>query len=638
MAVPKLPTGYGPRQTPSVNRSIVGSGETGQVEQALANNPLAQIGAARQEAADRLSYAQAKSNYLVQQSKILSSLDDDDYETYEERYGEASDKALMEASESLRGMDQQLFLADMRMTAERGRVRSTELARVKEREYGLAGLESMIAQSRSAALESEDEIRRLGHIEAIHEAIDGAAERGYLDERQRGAMRRQVASDIARSSIDIMPPAERIEALDGTLAGFLDADERTTRRRKAQNQLERERREARHEMDRIRRVLQQDLKGRVKDATAAYLNGLEPEDAPTRAEFLAAYPEDGAERYDAFQDYADLGLDMQLIVAMAPDELNEFLQEKTPEPGEGYADAQQRYEALVKAAVNLDKRKQDDPAAYVNQYGQFDPISSLAEQERIGVLRPRVLTNAQADSISSAFWEPEADPSALLMGLEEEYGDLWPTIFPELDLPPAALVISHGVAPSVARTLSQIAPVKTSELRSVLPSGDASLIDAAVQGALAEFHETLTLNPGGMKTAATVQSETERLAYHYRAMRLPVNEAAERAASETVRDHYTFKDTYRVPIAYDADLIEDALEDIPVDLSVIERSGVFTDEFNDELAQAIWDNANWVTNADETGLQLVHGHSVLAERSFEELIGREKVIPDQQMPFFAQPL
>lgn len=409
------------------------------------------------------------------------------------------------------------------------------------------------------------------------------------------------------------------------------------------------------QMQAIRRT---ELSSRVADASAAYLAGYDFDKPPTEAEFIASYgAEEGRARYREFQKVPEVGSAIRELASASPAERMEILQRFSPAQGgvasDGFQSDAKTFNALVSAASRFDKELQSDPAAYVatrsgpvmgatKGLATGDPdataayaVATIAEQQRLGVADPKLLTEWQAAAIASRFTRTEdggGNAADLIQGLQAQWGKHWPAVFKQLQgkLPPAALVIGTGVDPQTAATLARIAPVTTAELKKGLDAAATSDARLFLGDRMAEFRGTLSGQVGGERTFATLYSEMERLTYAYMGQGKSAADAAEQAYKAVVDDRYTIKETYRVPSTIDADMIERGAQ---VARSSIDPATLLTARepwMSDELVAArmaeIPRQSYWVTLPDESGLAMYLGGAAVLDkegqpitRSWEDL-------------------
>jgi hypothetical protein len=187
------------------------------------------------------------------------------------------------------------------------------------------------------------------------------------------------------------------------------------------------------------------LRGRVQDATAAYLsNGFAP-DAPNEGEFIRAYGQaEGVKRYADFQGVAKLGQTLQQVKTLPTAALVDMVKTAKPTPGDGFAVRQQNYNTLVEAIDQVQKARAADPVAYAIQTGSYgvkpierfnDPKTLTQEITRRASVAgqiatdygtpPQLLTNAEAKVLSGTLKAlPVEQQKVHLAALYQGVGDM----------------------------------------------------------------------------------------------------------------------------------------------------------------------------------------------------------------------
>ena len=402
-----------------------------------------------------------------------------------------------------------------------------------------------------------------------------------------------------------------------------------------------------------------ELSTRVSDAQSAYLSGFDFENPPSASDFVASYgAEEGAERYAQFVKTQDIGAAIRQVAMASPEERAQLVEQFRPAKDgvaeDGFAVDAKLYGTLLNSASRLGEELQNDPATYVigrspllmkaaEEASSGDPAAveayataMIAEQQRLGAPEPKLLTSRQAASIAAAFENTEdggSNAAQVIEQLQQQWGKNWPTVYKQLQdkLPGAALVIGSGVDPQTSATLARIAPLKTEELKKGLDSTETRDAKMALNEGMAEFRNTLAGQVGGERTFSTLYNEAERLAYAYMGQGKGAKDAVELAKKALIDDKYTLQGTYRVPKAYDADLIEAgterAIESLdPMTLNFRTPDGVPEDFAAGRVKAAIEKDGYWVTLPDESGVALYYGgEAVLTKegepvtRSFDDL-------------------
>lgn len=134
--------------------------------------------------------------------------------------------------------------------------------------------------------------------------------------------------------------------------------------------------------DQIRKQQQAEYRtnidSRVRDASAAYMRGVDFPDAPTQNDFLAAYGmREGNLRYTEFRNTQIAGQYIGSFRNMPTSSIQaavENLKPDTGETGEGYAARAQTYDAVVSAASTVLAQRKADPIQFSLSSGQTKPI------------------------------------------------------------------------------------------------------------------------------------------------------------------------------------------------------------------------------------------------------------------------
>lgn len=120
------------------------------------------------------------------------------------------------------------------------------------------------------------------------------------------------------------------------------------------------------------------IDSRVRDASAAYMRGVDFPDAPTQTDFLAAYGvREGNLRYTEFRNTQIAGQYIGSFRNMPTSSIQaavENLKPDTGETGEGYAARAQTYDAVVSAASTVLAQRKADPIQFSLSSGQTKPI------------------------------------------------------------------------------------------------------------------------------------------------------------------------------------------------------------------------------------------------------------------------
>lgn len=435
-------------------------------------------------------------------------------------------------------------------------------------------------------------------------------------------------------------PGATLKALNDPQAhkvfGLMTGEQLMQVRRAAEQEMQRGSIEVRHAMTQ-----------RTQDVQRMALDGqsIPANFAPTVEQFAAAGLSADQHRAQVGA-YVDIAQDIQAMRVSTPQARAQIIDANTPPAGAGYADKRRMQEFLIQAARGIEKQLDEDPAAYASsatpKVAQFRALmnrtladkamppgdkaaavdlyarTAMAEQERLGAARPRLLVKAEAEAIVQQFTQmKEGGQSSadIVANLEQQWGKWWPTVYGQLaadeKLPPAALVIPNMADRGARARLAALSTVTLADMKKWLPDGEAKDVrDSLLSKFQGPAYSFMSQGPNGGSTLTTIMDQAEKLAIHYRKTGAPVGDAAEQAFKETLGHAYTFKKTYRVPNNERPDLVSDGADAVMSDL--IKDVQPFAadptmkpDEAKRQTLDAIKASGEWVTADDEKGLQLV---------------------------------
>ncbi len=378
---------------------------------------------------------------------------------------------------------------------------------------------------------------------------------------------------------------------------------------------------------------------RLKDAEAAYARGLPFANAPTRDELVASYgPVRGAREADNLDQMQQHSRRVQGFATMSPQEIVAEIEKSRPGPT-ATAEDQVRFDNLSRAAQQTMADRSRDPAQFAmthspvvrQAYEQVvanpsDPAAARnyvaatqAEQQRLGVVVPKILSAPAAAQITQQIRDAETqgqDIARTLQGYAQTWGSHWPRILGELskDISPISSVIAEMPDTPAAATLATHITRRTGELRELIPSADAKIIDQALETELVPLRQSLVgLSSEGDRVFLNQVEAIKRNAYVYAATVGSTNpaEAARRAVREIVNDRYTFSGAVRIPKSIDSDAVDRGLRIILADpgrfnvgVSATE-SRLFGENFTrDQINAALRQSGFWGTLPDESGVAL----------------------------------
>lgn len=378
----------------------------------------------------------------------------------------------------------------------------------------------------------------------------------------------------------------------------------------------------------------------VADAVAMHKDGIvDPQEL--KPEFFdRAYGADGKRLYSEYVQSRDMGGDIGRFKTQSEAEIQAEIQRDAPVAGEGYANADARRNVRVQAAQQVLQARKADPAGYVastndSLRAQRQAIDnpqtpadqrpamvqryvreSLAEQTRLGIQNPTILTPGQADAIAKramSAQKPE-DSANLIAGLEAEYGSFFPKVFGELvrdkKISGELLLIPNLPSQTAREAVSRLARVKESDLTQGLDNDQQKKVKDEVTAKLSEFVKAVPMmTEQASGVVNSYESSMRKLAYQFILSGQDPTTATDNAHAMLL-GHYQFDGTMRVPKAVNlrdtkrgADFMlknDMATIDVPPDLV-----GARTpEERKQEWISTVQARPMWFTSDDDKGLAL----------------------------------
>lgn len=163
--------------------------------------------------------------------------------------------------------------------------------------------------------------------------------------------------------------------------------------------------------DQIRRQQQAEYRtaidGQVRDATAAYMRGVEFPNPPGEADFIAAYGvREGNQRYTEFRNTQIAGQYIGSFRNMPTSSITAYVNQLKPTPeqtGEGYASRAELFDQVSAAANQVIKQRQADPIQFSLSSGQSKPID-MTNQNNFG--QSIALRASQAAELAKSYGTP----------------------------------------------------------------------------------------------------------------------------------------------------------------------------------------------------------------------------------------
>lgn len=262
-----------------------------------------------------------------------------------------------------------------------------------------------------------------------------------------------------------------------------------------------------------------------------------------------------------------------------------------------------------------------------------------AEQRRLRGPDARVdlLTGNQLDGVARRLDEVGRSPAAaedawaMLASEADRWGKYWPEVsrqMQEEEIVSGPLSVASSLTAatdrSTGQTLVRAAFLGQKELKSRLEERGEILtdVDVTVSDSLDQLRATLPADVLGAPAAWRDHTQAVQTMGMYIADRddVSVGEGVERAADRLVNDRYRFAGSYRIPRSETPEPIIDGARGVRDSIgehdfaAPASLAGLDDEQTREAASEAIASNGYWITNGDESGLQLVYGNGQAVER------------------------
>lgn len=341
----------------------------------------------------------------------------------------------------------------------------------------------------------------------------------------------------------------------------------------------------------------------------------------------AVFGEKGAEVNEKISDARQFGLDLNQVKTASPEELRGIIDRSKPDsPGEFRREAKQ-FDILVSAINARNKAIADDPALYTVQnspiaqkaFNNFaeafqsgDPgvllqaakeysAVSRAQQEELGVYPQGVqlLPKSFEDQIAKQLNDFSQGGEAVALqidSLKQSFGSEWQTIQRQLQQNKkmgSGLRVMAGMdfGPEMVR-LGEALAIPQKDYKEVIGEDNFKDIQTDVADELEDFQNTLRGQPGAEQAFIQHKKAIESLAMKYISDGLydDTDDAIEQARADVLDSRFAFIDTYRVPVKFNPDKVEegvseaiDAIKTGSFDIFIPESSAVLNPEDRKEV-------------------------------------------------------
>ncbi|ELS3848485.1 transglycosylase SLT domain-containing protein [Salmonella enterica] len=382
------------------------------------------------------------------------------------------------------------------------------------------------------------------------------------------------------------------------------------------------------------------LQSRMQDDLAKLESGLEVNPISER-EWLAvmplqASPAERIQMRESFQQYQQamtLQPVYQSIVQGSAQQGIAAVQSMVPQEDDPDFKFKQSLYATAQAKLNqVIKARESDPGTWLqanspvvkNAFEQYQNnqasgeylVSRLqAEKDRLGINSKKVLPDAMVNNLISQIDNNKESSVTAIQSVAQSFGKYSDQVMQQVQKSayPALQVIMATNNPRAANALWQNRSVKTSDLRGSFEKTDADSADSSWNDQAKDFAGTMVVQPGGSAVWNNFNEQGKRLTYTYMQRGMSPGDAAKQAYQDVLGEQYQTNGTWRMPnnAGHDIRDVNDGanvyLKNLSADqIMPLIGDARLPDEVNREQSiSRIRDNAQWVTNSDETGLTLM---------------------------------
>lgn len=345
-------------------------------------------------------------------------------------------------------------------------------------------------------------------------------------------------------------------------------------------------------------VYRAEVKSKLDNSNAMAANGIVDPTPITQSDFIRAFgAEEGVRQNQIYQDNQVMAKDIAAIKTMPIDEINTLLTVQQPKPGPDYDMQSKRHKLFVDAAVRVERMRKDDPAAYASQSSpsaksamdrlnevslnpestateraeatQRYAVETIAEQQRLGIKNPKLLTMPMVESLAGRIMSGKESAADTVAYLEQTYKEYFPQVMTELmaknKLPPAMMIIPDLDSPASREIVARVAPIKLDDLKNGI--ADKNFVRDVNEKVAVEVAKLRT-SAGNLtgQSAAQIDAYTDimtKIALEGYGRSYTTAKDAVNAASEMLIGKYQFTngDTLRLPRDVDARKVRNGLDD-----------------------------------------------------------------------------
>ncbi|HBZ17495.1 MAG TPA: hypothetical protein DEO73_17285 [Pantoea sp.] len=295
---------------------------------------------------------------------------------------------------------------------------------------------------------------------------------------------------------------------------------------------------------------------------------------------------------------------------------------------------QQRYQQAVQKYQQVIGAREKDPGGWLAQNSpqvqaayqayQQDPSQGaqlaqaiMVDKSRLGIKSKDVLPDALADGILQEIDTSKEQSVTAIQNIAGQFGPYADQVMQQVQKKagPVLQVVMATDNPRSANTLWQNRNVKTGDIKDAINTdnkGASDNADSEWASQSKDFATTMVNQPGGVGVWNNFNEQGRRLTYLNIQKGMSPGDAAKQAYQDVLGSQYQTQGSWRLPVKYGLDMsdVRDGanhyLENLKADqIMPLQGDPRLGDEVNRQQSLSrIRDSAEWVTNADETGLLL----------------------------------
>ena len=246
--------------------------------------------------------------------------------------------------------------------------------------------------------------------------------------------------------------------------------------------------------------------------------------------------------------------------------------------------------------------------------GEYLVSRIQSEKDRLGINSKKILPESMVDNLLRQIDNSKETSVVAIQQVAQSFGKYSDQVMQQVQKSayPALQVVMATNNPRAANALWQNRALNTSDLRGSLPKTDADSADSNWNDKAKDFAGTMVVQPGGAVLWNNFNEQGKRLTYTYMQRGMSPSDAAKQAYQDVLGEQYQTNGTWRMPVTAGQDIgdVKDGashfLDTLKTDqIQPLIADPRLPDSVNrEQTLSRLKDNAQWVTNSDETGLTL----------------------------------